>query len=97
MKRTCGSCRWLYWDEDRCIKSGQIRCIDDRACSRHETKEEWEEKTMPKFDVMIYRNTDDGIDIIKRLTGIKAQSLASIITPATKEEGVNIQIARSAK
>lgn len=52
---------------------------------------------MPKFDVMIYRNTDDGIEIIKRLTGIKAQSLASIIIPATKEEGVNIQIARSAK
>ena len=52
---------------------------------------------MPKFDVMIYRNTDDGIEIIKRLTGIKAQPLASIITPATKEEGINIQIARSAK
>ena len=51
---------------------------------------------MPKFDVMIYRNTDDGIEIIKRLTGIKAQSLASIIIPATKEKGVNIQIARSA-
>ena len=51
---------------------------------------------MPKFDVMIYRNTDDGIEIIKRLTGVKAQSLASIIVPATGEEGVNIQITRSA-
>lgn len=52
---------------------------------------------MPKFDVTFYRITDDGIEIIKRLTGVKPQSLAYIIAPAIGEEGVNIQIARSAK
>lgn len=43
-ERTCGSCRRLDWDTDRCLKDKQIKTIDEEACRAHETKKEWYER-----------------------------------------------------
>lgn len=46
--RTCGTCRWLDWDTDRCLKDRQVKTIDEEACRGHETKDEWLERVFGK-------------------------------------------------